>query len=560
MDVDANEPCYITFLKLKDVGDPLDYIKLKSINVPLLEHAVKHELFQYVTNWKEFIVALKELDKYVYTKQLFGEDPKNVYKIRTSLASVVEHNDDTRIDFAIWAMFQIKNTLSYIPIQCIRNLVNQMGVDLEDVMSKLIQHPQYSQLYTSFDQNEQCRTIMHWLERAESFGVRFIEDGIDSGLDEHQNICVQHMLNKPYTVLQGIAGSGKTRTLSCVIKQIIFQQHVKVIAATFTHKAKLCIMDQLGVIDGVEIKTVHSLIASIMQSRDNGQYNDVFLVLDESSMLDLDLLAQLAQTMIMQCTQFQICFVGDCYQIPPVGRGEFFRWLIKRGKNVMELKKCYRTNKQDLYVTHMCIRDGKVPKTSDNFSIVYADDNKMLSSLIGKHINEKLNEYLIICWQNKHIRLINQWVQKALLQKGQIGPSHFQGFYVNDMVVYIGENVDNITNAMLGKVKTVTKRGLSIKWDNNSPASTYTNTSGLQLAYAISAHKSQGSEYKKVLVVMYDIEKMDACLDRRWMYTSVTRGKDKVIVFATKGVKAHIVKPLHAIPIENFSSMEDWND
>jgi exodeoxyribonuclease V alpha subunit len=151
--------------------------------------------------------------------------------------------------------------------------------------------------------------------------------------------------------------------------------------------------------------------------------------------------------------------------------------------------------------------------------------------------------------------MLNSWVQKALVKANKIGPGHFKRgmkeFYVNDKVIYCGENSEDLTNSMNGIIVNVDSKGVWIKWEHKSMHSVYKDTYGIYLAYAISAHKSQGSEYNNVLVVCYEVEKMCKCLDRRWLYTSCTRGQENVVVVTTKHIDGFVNKQLSKIPIHN---------
>lgn len=181
------------------------------------------------------------------------------------------------------------------------------------------------------------------------------------------------------------------------------------------------------------------------------------------------------------------------------------------------------------------------------------DDDNEISRKLKEHITKKLDSHKIICWQNQHIKMINKWVQENLLSAKTIGPKSYKGFYTNDKVIFGGNNEDsNVTNATNGVVVSVSPKELIVEWDTGVQRK-YTKTIDLSLSYAITAHKAQGSEYKNVIVACYDIDKMKACIDRRWLYTSATRGKEKVVVLATEKIKSFIEMALKPSPITNLS-------
>lgn len=554
------------FLINHDVPDPVKWAdgNLKD-DTMLFQHLITSNIFEsddYVHKWKEFVCALPTLAKTAWVCELYGETLKGVHHVRNTIVKFTGQEDDvhSRSRFAVWCVFMHNKTLSYLPLKTILAGAHKVCDDVELVMEQLITHPKYPKLYTSKQLDDDAHQIAHWLDRAECLDVEAPTD--DSELDSKQKEAVSCMLSRPYTVIQGIAGSGKTRTICNGIRQLIKAKDCYIVAATFTHKAKMCIQQNFmaeNIKESVDIRTIHSLIAALGSDHvPQEMLSRLYLVLDEASMIDLDLLATLAKTMLHRVNKYQLCFVGDCMQIQPVGRGEYFRWLCQaqadRGQ-LVEFLHCYRTNKQDLFGACMNVREGIVPpEHSDNFEIITVESDSQISSKLGEHISKHLNKYLIITWQNQHMRMINIWVQKALLAARKIGPKCFHGFYMSDRVVYTGENNDKITNALLGTVQHTTLTSIGIMWDGGSERSTYTATKDIQLAYAISAHKSQGSEYPNVLVAMYEMPKMMACMDRRWFYTSITRGREKVKVITTGAdIAGYINKPLDNIPTHDMT-------
>ena len=147
--------------------------------------------------------------------------------------------------------------------------------------------------------------------------------------------------------------------------------------------------------------------------------------------------------------------------------------------------------------------------------------------------------------------MINKWMQEALLKAKRVGPVSFRGFYVNDKVVYCGENDDSVTNATNGVIVQASQKDLTIEWDTGNRMK-FKKIGDISLSYAITAHKSQGSEYPKVLVACYDVEKMKYCVDRRWLYTSVMRGKEEVVLLGTKKLEAFVKMPLKPLPISDI--------
>ena len=119
--------------------------------------------------------------------------------------------------------------------------------------------------------------------------------------------------------------------------------------------------------------------------------------------------------------------------------------------------------------------------------------------------------------------------------------------------MYCGDNDDMaVTNSTCGRITSVDKKKITVTWATGAVRQ-YTTIKDITLAYAITAHKSQGSEYDNVLVACYDVNKMMYCMDRRWLYTSITRGKNNVTLVATKNIVDFIQMKLCNLPISNMT-------
>jgi len=551
----ATSPPHRAHEFLSSRGEDSQQFLKKCAEPDLFKQAIETtSVFEKVPDWRLLVKGLGTFKKNVYDKELHGESLENVIETRFEIASNCfpeQFADKSKqMQFVAWVFFESRKGYVYAPQYIIKSFCTKNSIDMEDFMDVLVRHPDYKNLYTSKDIRMCEVAIERWLSQATPSNT--IKPKDSPLLDASQNKSLKQLMTSGYTVLQGNAGCGKTTTVCEMIKQLIAHDDVMVVAAAFTHKAKKCIevrMKKAGLENQVLIGTLHSVIGII---RAIEQHKHIFLILDEASMLDIELLGELAFTMTNKTIKYQVCFVGDYFQIQPVGRGEFFRQMVEDDQVVHTLHKCYRTDHQDLFKAYENVRNGKLPESSENFKVDLVSTDKEISSLVGKHIKKHLDKYQIICWQNKHIWMINQWVQKALFAANRIGPGCYRSFYTNDKVVYCGVNDDTVTNAMTGTVINASPAGMMIKWENKEKASLYKDTTGINLSYAISAHKSQGSEYSHVIVVCYEVEKMNKCLDKRWLYTSITRGQEQVILVATQDIRSFVEKKLSNIPIHNI--------
>lgn len=538
---------------LKDKRITLSQLEKLCGDLDMFKHCIDNKLYDYIDDWKLFTSGFSILKKNPYKKVFLGEQLNKILQIRKQIQKFLGSFSKDYIsffnNFAVWVMFEQKKNNIYIPIHIIKRWCDLNNVDVSDLFEFMVRHPSYKHLYTSKDLWSKEVTIGKWLSNAKCVGIEAEESEC---LDSHQNKTIRFIINSPYSVLQGNAGCGKTTTICELTKQLTCA-NVQVIVAAFTHKAKSCVEKRITD-EQIIIGTVHNIINLIK----HGSMTRLFLILDESSMLDMELLADLGQSLLSKQCEYQVCFVGDYFQIQPVGRGEVFRSLVEGNINVETLTKCYRTDIADLFNAYNMVRAGKLPNSSEHFVVELLKTDNEISSFVGKFINKHLNQAQIICWQNKHIWMLNKWVQSALLKRKLIGPCGYKGLYLHDCVVYTGDNSELVTNAMTGKVICVHPNGIEVEWNNTKKVTMFTNVDKLYLSYAISAHKSQGSEYPDVLVVCYEVDKMMTCLDKRWLYTCITRGQNRVTLVSTENIYKFVSKPLMSVPIHNIAFLKTF--
>ncbi len=529
---------------------------------------------------RKFVKALPALKAKPYDKTEFGENVDALYDVREKLSRCLEQrlrdaeaflvertpgadrsaivaerasldarlSETNRYALAAWAIWQKHKSKVYISCNTVFAYVYRWNLDSKKLFQHLVKHPQQKNMVTSRDLHECEQAVEAMLRKATTLGLKC---GDSPRLDAAQNAAVRTALLSPYSAIQGGAGVGKTTTVSHLVGEVAAQAGVVCLA--FTHKAKRCIRAKL-LDPEVQVSTIHSFV----QSNKNAQLARLFVLLDESSMVDIELLAELARTLLTRCNGYQLCFVGDEQQLQPIGRGEFFRQLIGNGgPGVSVLRKCYRTDRADMFAAYESVREGHMPESSANFEVVYCENDRAVNARLGAMIARMDDAKGVQCvlWQNRDVAKVNTWMQERLIKTGRVGPANWRGYYVNDRVIYRGDTVDGLTNATMGAVVgVVCERGLTkgivVEWEDKTKTTFVKDvTKDLYLAYAISAHSSQGSEYDRVVVACYDVSKMSKCLDRRWFYTSVTRAKTHVTVIATPDLKDFIAKDLAPQPL-----------
>lgn len=534
--------------KGKDAREIARIIGLTS-DTELLNKCAAGQVLDHVNDIRAFVKGLSTLKDKPFCKVDYGEDMDNAYYVRSALASCLDIVDtDRMLDYTAWALWQKHKCKMYISSSTAYGYCHRLQLDpksffkfvhrhrgLDNVLSHMVTH---KDLYYCEE------SIMTFLRNVTNLGLTV---PLNDSLDKHQNDAIQCISKTSRSALQGSAGCGKTTSIAHLVNHICRQTNVVCLA--FTHKAKRCIKQKLNN-EEIQVSTIHSFIHG---TRNGPPIDEMFLLVDECSMLDIELLAELCSTVIAKCQRYQVCFVGDDQQLPPIGRGEFFReYITENDYGINRLTKCYRTDRPDLFAAFEKIRNGEMPASTDNFEVISCGKMSLdfhVKRIIDMGVADHTNVQFI-AWQNKDVFKINQWVQARRLQMGLIGPQVWRGFYKEDRVIYKGENKDGLTNAMVGRVEDIPSTGgVRVRWeDNTSTLFTKDVAMTLFLGYCFTAHSSQGSEYNTAIVPVYDVEKMRKCLDRRWFYTAVTRAQTKAIVIASDGIQDYVGRPLAPLP------------
>lgn len=534
----------------------------------LLRLCLQHHVMKHVVDWKKFIKSLTVLKGNPYVKDDKGEDPTQYIHVRDQIVSILPEPDKAKIAptletrryvFAAWSLWNqpANKSRMYMPVATIVQYCNRQSLDIDEFYKNVRKHPDgIKGVILSADLADAEGQIQKFLETAQASTIM---PPTYKELDGVQNNTIRSMLASRFGALQGGAGVGKTTTVGRLIDSIAKAPDAPtVFCLAFTHKAKRCIMDKLtdmgiAINDDVRVSTIHSFIATY--NRPETPIPRCYILIDESSMIDIELLANLADVVSGKCPFYQLGFVGDMMQLPPITRGEFFRHLVAtKGAHVNELHKCYRTDKPDLFDAYQAIRQGKLPKSTENFKVITVDNDKDINSQVGKLIysNQATLQTTtqFIAWQNKDVYKINQWVQAALLKQQKIGPASYKTFYKGDKVIYRGDNTKTLTNAMTGRVTDVSARNMSVLWEDGlTTPVTNEIVKSINLAYALTVHCLQGSECDNVIIACYEVEKMKYCLDRRFLYTGVSRGKQHVTVITTPNIDSFLQEPIKKAPL-----------
>ena len=371
---------------------------------------------------------------------------------------------------------------------------------------------------------------------------------LSMSLAPEQEEAVRCAIDKKVLVITGGPGTGKTTVINAVIKAFSKVKARTLLAAPTGRAAK-----RLTETSSLEAKTIHRLLEyspqedSFCRNEDN-PLACTLLVIDEASMLDTLLMYHLLKAVPLGAT---VIFVGDVNQLPSVGPGNVLRDIIASGViPVVELIEVFRqAAESEIILNAHRINHGEAPNLSNpterlgDFYFVRQDEPEkaaeMVVDLVREHIPRRFglnafDDIQVLCPMHKGscgAQNLNALLQDALnpqsvkLQRGD------RQFRLGDKVMQIRNNYDkDVFNGDIGRIIHVhaEDREITVGFDGNNVIYSWDELDELVPAYAISVHKSQGSEYPAVVFPL--LTQHYIMLQRNLIYTGVTRGKRLVVL------------------------------
>lgn len=449
-----------------------------------------------------------------------------------------------RAAFAAWRVFQDRKNANkvYVPKSVVDSALAAWGFAAGSADGALVASPSNANLVTHLEYSKMQRTIRAFLKGARTLQPRVARELDLSSLDATQAEYARGIAAAPFSCLNGRAGTGKTRLVSAIVSALTSKK-LPVICLAPTHRAKKNLANRLP--ENVALSTVDAFIKSSQSSdkKSAAAPSARFIFVDEASMICLVKLARLARA-AMESSSWQVCMVGDDGQLEPIGRGEMFRTALSRGSmSRFTLEKCYRAESLDLFDAQSTVRSGAVPGSTASFDVALHDTDRQ----VEKHVEEMIRagdaDTQFIAWTNKTCDFINRLMQGRV--QGNLTKAGTGQPLPKDRVVYMGRNdvKKGLTNAMVGVVqKPAGQNGIAVEWEGSGTIECATRD--VALAYCLTVHKAQGSEFERVCVVATSVAAMMRSLDRRWLYTAVSRAKRRCLLVGTADLRDFVSAPI----------------
>ena len=385
--------------------------------------------------------------------------------------------------------------------------------------------------------------------------VEAVKSKIGIELASEQEEAVRMAAKEKMLVITGGPGTGKTTIINAIIK-MFKEKKAKVLAAAPTGRAA----KRLSETSNLEAKTIHRLLEYSPHEDGFARNEDMplacnLLVIDEASMLDIQLTSHLLKAIPLGAT---FILVGDVNQLPSVGPGNVLKDIINSGVvPVIELTQVFRqAEASEIILNAHLINHGQIPQLSppesglSDFYFIHQEEPEnavdMIVSLVREHIPRRfkldpVEDIQVLSPMNKGVAgalNINARLQEALNSGSAGGQAVVRGertFRLHDKVMQIRNNYEkDVFNGDIGRICIVDResREITVCYDERNVCYNFEELDELVPAYAISVHKSQGSEYPAVVIPI--LTQHYIMLQRNLIYTAVTRGRQLVVLVGSK--------------------------
>ena len=372
-------------------------------------------------------------------------------------------------------------------------------------------------------------------------------------LSKEQWVGLHTAVSQKVSILTGGPGTGKTTLVKAILAVFEAAGKEVLLCAPTGRAAK-----RLSEVTGHEARTIHRLLAynfksgGFQKNEKNPLDADVVIV-DEASMVDTFLMYHLVKAVPMTAA---LILVGDVYQLPSVGPGNVLRDMIDSEQvPVVFLKEIFRQARESLIIVNAHrINQGFSPTIpgsnrdtlQDFYFIQQEDPEKVLSTILelcceripDRFQLDPLSEIQVLSPMHKGIigtTNLNRVLQQALNPSDDMIERMGRTFKHGDKVMQIRNNyAKDVFNGDIGTISRIDRdiEKITVKYDGRAVDYKFVELDELVLTYAVSVHKSQGSEYGAVILPV--TTQHFILLQRNLIYTGVTRAKELVVLIGTK--------------------------
>ena len=421
--------------------------------------------------------------------------------------------------------------------------------------------------------------------------IAFFEQRNNIVFHEEQKNAIRNSINSGVSVITGGPGTGKTTIIKCII-EIVKQLKQRFMLLAPTGRASKRMSDSTG----EEAKTIHRALEvaqgdlahlSRFVYNENNPFKTDVVIVDEVSMVDVSLMSHLCKALPRDC---KLILVGDKDQLPSVGAGNVLDDIIKSGKiKISMLTKIYRQSDNSLIITNAhLINSGKMPLIDNSSKDFFFEEKSELDSIKNSIVDmvvkrlpkfTGLDSYQIqvlaplkagVCGIDNLNKNLQASLNPPAISKMEIMVGNTI-FRVGDKVMqtannynlvwkrmngFIEEEGEGVFNGDIGTIELIDyQTGEVVVNFEDGRRCLYPRTeiNQLSLAYAITIHKSQGSEFD--VVILPAIAGPSMILTRNLIYTAVTRAKKMVVIVGEKKNLKRMVSNNYTV--QRFTLLKD---
>ena len=538
------ESTYSNILKLTDVGFSMnDALKITTVYLSDIDDLINNKLYELYFNLDisfNTIDKIALMNKYlktdklrlksliIYTFKLVTESIGHIFLYLDELYKYVIKINKEEIDTKLF-------------LSIITNLIDEKLLTKED--------KRYYLTSDYLDEVYIAKEVVNRLKNKKITEkdikiVEEIEDKLNISYNNNQKDAILQSLKNNFLVITGGPGTGKTTVIYGIyraLKKDNPKMKIKLLAPTGRASKRL---SELTL---EEASTIHRFLewnkdSNTFSLNEHNKSDANIIIVDEFSMVNNSLFASLLRALKPDT---KIILVGDKDQLPSVGSGNLLFDIISSIDNVVYLKELYRQAKESSIVKlAYAVNLDKELETESDDELIIKEEGDILDSLKEIALNHLKDDYkefqvLVPLYKGSHgINNINKVLQEVFNKKDILKNEKI----INDVIYREKDKViqlvnmpdNNVFNGDIGIIEKITDKEILVDFDGNKVKYTSSTYNSFALAYAISIHKSQGSEFKTCIIPLstsYSI-----MLYRKLYYTAITRAKKKLYLIGNKNI------------------------
>lgn len=501
----------------------------------------------------------------IYTLKVASEREGHTFLPRENLV----HNCIEILNFSTNDAPLVEKSVDYLQIEGLIKNFNYHGQDIS-VLTKFYFEEKYCARKLFKLSHNQFENNVNFIDN-----INFYQRLHKIILNGEQTDAVLASMTKGVSIITGGPGTGKTTIVRCIL-EMFKQDNKRVLLCAPTGRAA----KRLSESSGMEAKTIHRALEmnptdgdGIFHRNENNPIDADVVIVDEMSMVDVGLFYHLLKALRGST---RLIMVGDKDQLPSVGAGNVLRDLIESNKiHTTQLKNIYRQGNDSLIITNAhLINSGKMPIIDNTSKDFFYEPGKdliansetivdLVTTRLPKYFGIKPSEIQVLAPMKAGpcgIDNLNKRLQMTINPhfSGVEIDSDFTKYHVGDKVMQIQNNYEmnytkyesngavqegtGVFNGDIGYITKITPdtHEVTIRFDDGKVC-TYARTDLYQitLAYAITIHKSQGSEFDCVVIPL--VPGAPIIITRNLLYTAITRAKKAVVLVGSKQMLARMI-------------------